>query len=71
MRPGNTSEAQRTEFTVCCERHWTDGGRMAPVTHPEIVNPVIARFLVDSAAYLGLPGRARECESFYRRAEFA
>lgn len=36
------------------ESHWIAAGHMAPVTAPEIVNPIIARFLADSERYLGL-----------------
>ncbi len=34
-------------------------GHTAPVAHPEIVNPIIARFLADSAVYLGVNRDAR------------
>lgn len=49
------------------ESHWIAAGHMAPVTAPELVNPLIARFLADSERYLGL----RRYETSMREASVA
>jgi pimeloyl-ACP methyl ester carboxylesterase len=40
--------------------HLPDGGHMAPITHPHLVNPIIARFLAHRADFASRPG----CLSF-------
>lgn len=41
------------------ELHWIAGGHTSPISQPEIVNPIVARFLAESAAYFGLNPEAR------------
>lgn len=33
------------DFLPDCRMHWLDTGHMAPITHPQIVNPVIENFI--------------------------
>lgn len=53
-------EPVSTPDLVRDEPHWIAAGHAETIAHPQFINPIITRFLTESAAYLGVNRDAHE-----------